>query len=520
MKMKVVPILLLFVTLFGSLNGEKLLLIFHSPSKSHYFLGNELAKGLAKLGHEVTIVAPFEEKNPPKNYRNIVLENVETELGNNLRRNLFELDNIPPFYQLLFLFSSPLQGISELVLNNVKIQNLLKSNETFDAVILDQTLNDALKWFAYHFKVPLILLWSQGANRYVNNPVANPQNPSYIVDMFLNFNTPMTFYERFYNFVFGAMQDLILYYYLEPNQNKILKKYMPDAPDLGDPQYNVSLVICNSHESIYEALPHVPNMIDIGGFHVNPSEKLSKDLKKFMDNAKEGVIYFSMGSILKPSNMPKDKKDIILKVLGSRKEKVLWKWDEDQLENKPDNVMISKWFPQHSILAHPNCKLFITHGGLLSTTETVYFGVPVLAFPMFGDQNSNAERITAKGFGLKMKFAELTEESLTEALVKLLEDPTYLEKAKHASALLHDRPLKPIELADYWIKYVIRHKGAPHLRVAGVNLPLYKYYMIDVLAVILGVLLVAFLVIRSLYRRVFRIKSSECQKIPFEKKKN
>ncbi|KAL1491901.1 hypothetical protein ABEB36_012422 [Hypothenemus hampei] len=499
--MKIVPILLLFVTLFGSLSGEKLLLVFNLPSKSHYFLGNELAKGLAKLGHDVTIVAPFEEKNPPKNYRNIVLEKLEKELSTDLRRNLFKFHNISPFYQLFFRFSSYIQNISESVLNNTNVQNLLKSNETFDAVILDKTVNDALKGFAYHFKAPLILFLSQGVNRYVNNLVANPQNPSYVVDSLLSFSTPMSFYERFYNFVFGTIHDLLLFYYVEPKQNKILKKYIPDAPDLDDLQSNVSLIISNSHESIYEALPYVPNMINIGGFH-------------------EGVIYFSLGSILDPSNIPKDKKDIILKALGSRKEKVLWKWDEDQLENKPDNVMISKWFPQHSILAHPNCKLFITHGGLLSTTETVYFGVPVLAFPVMADQKLNAERICAKGFGLKLSFAELTEESLTEALVKLLEDPTYLEKAKHASALLHDRPLKPIELADYWIKYVIRHKGAPHLRVAGVNLPLYKYYMIDVLAVILGVLLVAFLVIRSLYRRVFRRKSSEYQKIPFEKKKN
>ncbi|KAL1491903.1 hypothetical protein ABEB36_012424 [Hypothenemus hampei] len=517
--MKIIIIFLLFVPLFVSLNGEKLLLVFPFASKSHYILGNELAKGLAQLGHEVTLLAPYEEKNPPKGYKNIVLDELEKKMDKAVRPNFFEYEKSSPFSQIFFMFGPHLRGLSESVLNNTKVQNLLKSNETFDAVIVEQFFNDALKGLAYHFKAPLILFWSQGANRYVNGLVANPQNPSYIVDMLLSFSTPMNFYQRFYNFVFGTISDLSLYYAYRL-QRKVLKKYAPNAPDLDDLQYNASLVILNSHESFYDAVPHVPNMIDIGGFHVNPPKELPEDLKKFMDNAKEGVIYFSIGSILKPSNMPKDKKDIILKVLGSRKEKVLWKWDEDQLENKPDNVMISKWFPQHSILAHPNCKLFITHGGLLSTTETVYFGVPVLAFPVFADQHLNAARISARGFGLKLSFVEITEESLTEALVKLLEDPTYLEKAKHASALLHDRPLKPIELADYWIKYVIRHKGAPHLRVAGVNLPLYKYYMIDVLAVILGVLLVAFLVIRGLYRRVFRRKSSEYRKIPSEKKKN
>lgn len=75
------------------------------------------------------------------------------------------------------------------------------------------------------------------------------------------------------------------------------------------------------------------------------------------------------------------------------------------------------------ILAHPNCKLFISHGGLLSTTETINFGVPVLALPVFGDQKMNAVRITSKGFGLTISFSELTEERLRNDLDELLGNP-------------------------------------------------------------------------------------------------
>ena len=44
---------------------------------------------------------------------------------------------------------------------------------------------------------------------------------------------------------------------------------------------------------------------------------------------------------------------------------ILWKWDEDNIADLPKNVMIKKWVPQQDILAHPNLKLFVTHGGLL-----------------------------------------------------------------------------------------------------------------------------------------------------------
>lgn len=58
-------------------NAYKVLGIFHTISKSHYIVGNALMKGLAEAGHEVTIISPFREKNPPKNYKEIYLDGLE-----------------------------------------------------------------------------------------------------------------------------------------------------------------------------------------------------------------------------------------------------------------------------------------------------------------------------------------------------------------------------------------------------------------------------------------------------------
>jgi len=44
--------------------------------------------------------------------------------------------------------------------------------------------------------------------------------------------------------------------------------------------------------------------------------------------------------------------------------------------------------------------------------------------------------------------------------------------------------MSPLETAVYWTEYVIRHKGAPHLRSAAVGMLWYQYYLIDVLLVI------------------------------------
>ena len=79
-------------------------------------------------------------------------------------------------------------------------------------------------------------------------------------------------------------------------------------------------------------------------------------------SAKNGVIYFSMGSNLKSKDWPEKVKTDLLKMFGELKQTVLWKFEED-LPNAPNNVHILKWAPQPSIL----CELlaiFLPHEAL------------------------------------------------------------------------------------------------------------------------------------------------------------
>lgn len=89
--------------------------------------------------------------------------------------------------------------------------------------------------------------------------------------------------------------------------------------------------------------------------------------------------------------------------------------------DKPENVIIRKWFPQDAILAHPNVKLFITHGGLLSTTESIYFGKPIVGIPVFGDQRINILRAERSGYGLYINYKDLTEAALFKAVTSVLQ---------------------------------------------------------------------------------------------------
>lgn len=68
-----------------------------------------------------------------------------------------------------------------------------------------------------------------------------------------------------------------------------------------------------------------------------------------MDNAKHGVIYFSMGSLWQSKALPKSLISGLLKIFGELKQTVIWKF-EDDLKEVPKNVHIVQWAPQPSIL--------------------------------------------------------------------------------------------------------------------------------------------------------------------------
>lgn len=90
----------------------------------------------------------------------------------------------------------------------------------------------------------------------------------------------------------------------------------------------------------------------------------------------------------------------------------------------------------------------------------------------------------------------------------------YKQKAKELSEAFRDRPMSPLDTAMYWTEYVIRHKGAPHLRSSAIGMPWYQYYLIDVLLVVL-LSIVAIIVL--LYYLIFKVLLRLINKKPKEK---
>jgi len=260
-----------------------------------------------------------------------------------------------------------------------------------------------------------------------------------------------------------------------------------------------SLVFINSHFVSDKSNPIPSNIVRIGGIHLKPEKELPKDILKFIEDSPHGVILLTFGTIMKLSSLPNETLKSIKGVLSNLPQRVLLKY-EGEMEDKPKNVFTSKWLPQRDILKHPNMKLFISHGGISGLYEAVDAGVPVLGFPLFSDQHRNIDNLVESGMAKSMDINSLTKDEFQKNIIELLGNENYTKNAKIASNIFKDRPMSPNESVVFWTEYVIRHNGAPHLKSQGLNLKWYQYFLLDVLAAMLVLMLISVFILLKIYK--------------------
>lgn len=76
----------------------------------------------------------------------------------------------------------------------------------------------------------------------------------------------------------------------------------------------------------------------------------------------------------------------------------------------------------------------------------------------------------------------------------------YKENALKLRDIFLDRPMPPLEMGVYWIEYVLRHKGAAHLRSPALDLPLPQYLLLDVVALSIAITLMTIFILHTLFR--------------------
>ncbi|XP_004681305.1 PREDICTED: UDP-glucuronosyltransferase 2B31-like isoform X2 [Condylura cristata] len=231
--------------------------------------------------------------------------------------------------------------------------------------------------------------------------------------------------------------------------------------------------------------PLLPNFEFIGGFHCKPAKPLPKEMEEFAQSSGDnGIVVFSLGSMV--SNMPEERANVIASALAQIPQKVLWRFDGKKPATLGANTRLYKWLPQNDLLGHPKTKAFITHGGASGIFEAIYHGVPMVGIPLFADQPDNMAHMKVKGTAVILDLQKMSSTDLLNALKTVINDPSYKENIMKLSRIQRDQPMKPLDRAIFWIEFVMRNKGAKHLRPASHDLTWAQLHSLDVIGFLLA----------------------------------
>lgn len=171
----------------------------------------------------------------------------------------------------------------------------------------------------------------------------------------------------------------------------------------------------------------------IGPSIINRNEDIDIDLKN--DNQK--IVYISLGTIFNNSidfyeNCFKAFSNMDVKVVMS----VGKSTDINSLSSIPANFTVRNYVPQLEILKHSD--IFITHGGMNSTNEGLYYDIPLILIPQSVDQPFVANRVAELGAGIVLDKNEITPEILNDSVTKVLSNMDFKINSKKIGESLRD----------------------------------------------------------------------------------
>ncbi|HWS85163.1 MAG TPA: macrolide family glycosyltransferase [Ktedonobacteraceae bacterium] len=159
-----------------------------------------------------------------------------------------------------------------------------------------------------------------------------------------------------------------------------------------------------------------------------PLDKLSNE---------QPILYISLGTVF--NNQPEFFK-MCFEAFGEQPWQVVLSRgkhvDPAALGPVPDNFLVSPYVPQLEILSRT--QVFVTHGGMNSTMESLYYGVPMVAIPQMLEQAMTARRITEMGLGIALEKEAVNVTMLREAVERVANGSTFRERVQNMQQIARE----------------------------------------------------------------------------------
>lgn len=218
------------------------------------------------------------------------------------------------------------------------------------------------------------------------------------------------------------------------------KRYIRKLQIAGYPVKNVLDIIQNDNDTntiVYtspEFQPCSETFSDKYSF-VGPSIRNSENAKSlFIKQTNRKIIYISLGTV---NNDKKTFYDNCIEAFQNSNFDVIISIGNsiqvDAFNNLPDNIKLYNYVDQIQILQQADA--FITHCGMNSVNEALYYQVPLIMFPQTKEQQGVAYRVNELKAGIYLEQDSV--ENLRSSVIEILENPLYKENAIQIAESFH-----------------------------------------------------------------------------------
>ncbi|XP_041640485.1 UDP-glucuronosyltransferase 2A1-like [Cheilinus undulatus] len=480
---------------------------------SHWVNMNIIVEALHTRGHQITVVRSQDNwyiKETSPFYTSITLKmesGFDEDFITNFASNLLEMQRGGRSAWARFklereqaqagaeMHEKTSKMIAQLLENKDLIQSFLDTK--YDLVLTDPVF-PAGAIVARYLKLPLVfnVRWTSNGEGHF---LIAPSPLSYVPIPGTELSDKMSFFQRVLNVLVFGFSEFQIEYLVVPFYNDLINKYLGPDVDYRSLFQAADLWLMRVDFVFEFPRPTMPNVIYMGGFQCKPAKPLPEHLEEFVQSSGEhGVIIMSLGTLI--GELPQDLSDAIAAAFAKLPQKVIWRHVGDKPAGLGNNTLLVDWMPQNDLLGHPKIKLFVAHGGTNGVQEALYHGVPILGVPLIFDQPDNLFKIESKGAGKIIDIFTMDEEIFYQGIQEVLTDPSYRMNMQRLSRLHRDTPMKPLDNALFWIEFVMRHKGAAHLRTESYKMPWYAYHSVDVILFLTGVLLLILVTSFTLFR--------------------
>ena len=185
----------------------------------------------------------------------------------------------------------------------------------------------------------------------------------------------------------------------------------------------------NTHTIVYTSSDFQPCADTFSDKYVFVGPSIRPATDKIV-KTKEKLIYISMGTV-NNDMMPLYKTCIT--TLADTEYQVIISVGNlvsiNEFGKMPENISVYEHVDQIAVLQAAD--IFLSHCGMNSVNESLYFGVPLLMLPQTAEQGGVAERVCQLGAGIKLKKTDRV--SILNAINKLLLMGSYKENAMKIS---------------------------------------------------------------------------------------